>query len=238
MLGIGLLLLVQSSNSKKLKLYQCQQPDGTVVTQDRRCEVTRLTQVKPKPKRTNAVKSSKVKKQASKQFLQQPTEKSTTHKKSSSFLTQNRQRSPYFNLGWDKFIPKNWYQRKIQSNQYHQLLLSQQPLAKNNDFKNGVKLLVYPKTHQSLRQDAFAKALTLYHQIREQHSKQLINSHFKAHERFKIFNIEYKTSHATKAFTEFYIDEANNDLFVLTILSPPGQWQQHQQLANLLNSRL
>ncbi len=230
--GIGLLLLSLATVAKKTKLYQCQQADGTVVTQDRRCEVTRLQQAKVPAQREESKKSKKSKLETVKSH---PVFKSKAPVK---FKQGTHSRSAFFNVEWDQFIPPNWFVEKTTSHHYHQWLFSLTRLKGNHDFRTGIKLTVYPKTQQNYQQNAFAKALTLYHQIREQYSSQLINSHFKTHERFKIFNVEYKTNPTTKAFTEFYIDEANNDLFVITIQSPHEQWEQYLALAMKLQKNL
>lgn len=227
--GIVLLLVLTSADSKKFKIYKCQQSDGSVITQDRRCEVTQLQQVKPQKRVAKSVeKYSKTKKQAQ-----------GKKRKSMRVATKSiTQRSPYFTFGWDQFIPKNWLLRKEDFGRYHLLLLSKTQFNDSRDFHTGLKLEVYPRTKQALHQDAFAHALTIYHQIRERYKNQLINSHFKTHKRYKIFNVEYKLNHNNNAFTEFYIDEANNDLFVLTIQSPKNKWAQHQNLADKILSHL
>jgi hypothetical protein len=227
--GLMLLFVLFGADGKKFKIYKCQQADGTVVTQDRRCEVTRLQQpklnknvVKPVIK-PNSPRSSSPKK---------------VRKKVARTVGSNNQRSPYFTFGWDQIIPKNWLLRKEEFASHHQLLLSKTKFTGSRDFNSGLKLAVYPQTNRTMSEDAFAKALTIYHQIRERYSNQLINSHFKTHNRYKIFNIEYKIDNTIYAFTEFYIDEDNNDLFVLTIQSPQNKWQQHQVLAEKIFSHL
>lgn len=224
---------IANAQGKKIKLYQCEQADGTVVTQDRRCQVTRLQQAEAKP----VIKASKT---PSKSFKTTPSQFIAREKtRAVELLKLNKKaRSPYFSIGWEATIPKSWWLNKIENDRLHQLLFSSKALKTMGDFEIGVKLSVYPKTQQNYRQDAFAKALTLYHQIREQFSNQLVNSHFKSHKRFKIFNIEYKIKNNIKAFTEFYIDEFNNDLFVITIQSPAEQWQQHLNLAHIIQSSL
>lgn len=217
--------------SKTPKLYRCQQADGREVVQDRRCVVTQLQTanssqskpIKPKPKPKVLVATNK----GGKAVGSKPR---TTN--------GSQARSPFFVFGWDRFLPANWMLVKEQVGSTQHLMLSKTRFNGSNDFMAGIKLSVYSKTMKSQRQGAFALALSLYHQIREQYSEQLIDSQFKTHQRYKIFNIGYRVQNSFTALTEFYIDESNNDLFVLTIQSPQSNWQLHQQLANQITSNL
>ncbi|TDR18407.1 hypothetical protein C8D91_2324 [Marinicella litoralis] len=224
-----LLLFPVALYAKTPKFFHCQQEDGRVVVQDRRCDITQLQQAQPKlkvsPKRQKKVK---VKDQGSVKPLQ--TKAQNTY--------SNQDRSPYFVFGWDRFLPANWMLLKEEVGSIHHLLLSKSKFNGSNDFVSGIKLSVYSQTMRHQQQGAFSLALTLYHQIREQHSNQLIDSQFKSHERFKIFNIGYRINPSISALTEFYIDESNNDLFVLTIQSNQRNWSLNQILANEIISNL
>jgi len=218
--------------AKTPRLYHCQQLDGRVVIQDRRCQITDLTESKPqKTSRQNKMsQSSPVTEMAPPKNFTKPAKNSSNAEK--------KNRSPYFKFGWDRFIPVNWQLRKEQLGLFHQIMLSKNQFKGAEDFDVGLKLKVYPKTNLSYQKGAFSVALNLYHQIRKQYSNHLIDSQFKSHQRFKVFNIGYQLPHQVLALTEFYIDEQNNDLFVVTIQSPQSSWYLHQQLAEELISRL
>jgi len=53
-----------------------------------------------------------------------------------------------------------------------------------------------------------------------------------------VFNIKYRLPGGRLALTEFFIDEHNNDLFVLTIQSDNQKWRSHEQLAEQIIARL
>ena len=226
--------MVSAASAKKPEVYRCQQPDGSVVIQDRKCLVTHSL---PAP--------AKSAKPGTRQQIRSPGRPS--HSPQVTFDPQARvnrprsaaqERSDYFQLGWERFLPANWLLIKDETPFVHHLWLSLQRFTSGQDFLQGVKLTVYPATHRSYREGAFSHALNLYHAIREQHQERLLDSQFKSHERFKVFNLKYQLAAQRLALTEFYIDEANNDLFVLTIQSDNASWRQHELLATQIISRL
>jgi|GEM_PF-1479511 len=224
-----LLLASGVAASKTPKLYHCQQKDGRVVIQDRRCIATQLQRAKP-----IAPSPAKSQPKVSTNSIARSQNSKTKTRKS----IDKQSRSPFFVFGWDRFLPANWMLVKEEVGSTQHLMLSKTRFKGSNDFLSGIKLSVYSQTMKSQRVDAFALALSLYHQIREQHSERLIDSQFKTHSRYKIFNIGYQVENSITALTEFYIDESNNDLFVLTIQSPKSNWSLHQKLANQISSNL
>jgi len=223
--------------AKAPELYRCEQNNGTVVIQDRRCMITDLQQNKAQ-KSQRRVLSKRVisnKKAHSTQATnpsQRPNRSNTTKSR------QNSSRSPYFNMGWDQFIPINWMMHKIITSKYQQLLLSRMQFKNSNDFSQGVKLTVYNNTMQESRLDAFAQALKLYHQIRDNSSFKLLGSQFKTHANYKAFNIKYQNQRQQLLLTEFYIDEDYNDLFVITVQAKEADWSLNWQLAMKIISQL
>ncbi len=223
-----LLLSTFLSAAKTPKLYRCLQDSGNVVVQDRRCAVTQLQQAKPPVK--NTTKKNK---------LTHPNTSVVKRRQQSSKQPQSIQsRSPYFVFGWDRILPANWQLLKEEVGSTEHLLLSKSRFNDSSDFVAGIKLSVYPKTMRSSSQGAFSMALALYHEIRERHHNRLIDSQFKSHDRFKVFNIGYRLPESMTALTEFYIDESNNDLFVLTIQSSQLNWTLHQRLADRIINNL
>jgi hypothetical protein len=235
MKGVWVLLLLPIIGlAKTPEVYHCQQADGSVVIQDRRCLATHSRTVKPvEHKKTTQATATKPRTSGQlpgvsrRPALQAPDRR---HGKQA--------KSRYFQLGWERFLPANWLLIKNESPFVHHLWLSLQRFTGGQDFNQGVKLSVYPATHRSYRQGAFTQALDLYHGIREQYQEQLLDSQFKSHERFKVFNLKYQLSDKRLALTEFYIDEFNNDLFVLTIQSDIASWRRHEQLATQIISQL
>ena len=110
-------------------------------------------------------------------------------------------------------------------------LLSKSQFNGAAEFNEGVKLEVYPDTIRRSRQEAFAQALVLYHRIRDNQKFKLLDSQFKAHDNYKVFNIKYLQPNEKVALTEFYIDEFNNDLFVVTIQAKQSNWLLNWGLA-------
>ena len=127
---------------------------------------------------------------------------------------------------------------KIKTSQYDQLLLSRQKFKGFSDFKEGVKLTVYADTMRKFRHGAFAQALNHYHQIRDNSHYKLLDSQFKSHLNFKVFNIKYRLKSGALALTEFYIDENHNDLFVLTVQSKESSWLSNWTFAEQLIRQL
>jgi hypothetical protein len=225
-----LLIGFAATNAKAAEIYRCVQNDGSVVIQDRPCMVTKLQQPKAKnaPKRSlNKIPSSKPINQA----RRTPETNQTTGK-------QRSNRSPYFTFGWDRFIPSNWVMQKINTTAFQQLLLSKNQFNSSIDFRDGVKLSVYSDTMRTSGVGAFAQALQLYHQIRDNSSLQLLDSQFKTHPSYKVFNIKYQNQKQHILLTEFYIDEVHNDLFVLTVQANQSQWPLNWQLAEKIIQQL
>ncbi len=222
--------------AKKPSFYRCQQADGSVVVQDRRCQSTSLAEAKPqvsKPKRPASRSQNSVVKKTN-----IPRQNQRINHSSSRRSDANRARSPYFTLGWDRFIPANWQLQQIKTQQYDQLLMSRTQFKGLSDFREGVKLSVYADTMRRHRQGAFAHALQLYQQIRDNNGYTLLDSQFKSHPNYKVFNIKYMLGNKDLALTEFYIDENHNDLFVVTVQARAASWQPQWQLAERVINQL
>lgn len=231
---LWLLLIISGASAKAPEVYQCQQTDGSVVIQDRKCLVTHsrpAPEQAPKPNTRHTPQARRATPGNSRTVID-PQARVTRPQ------TAAQSRSAYFQLGWERFLPANWLLVKDETPFVHHLWLSLQRFTGGRDFLQGVKLSVYPSTHRSYRQGAFSHALNLYHAIREQHQQRLLDSQFKSHERYKVFTLKYQMTGQQIALTEFYIDEANNDLFVLTIQSEHAAWRQHEQLAMQIISQL
>lgn len=232
------LLICTQIDAKAPKLFSCVQKDGTTVIQDRRCMVTAIQQPKTKIKVPQQLRKT------TPDF--KPTNRSKlTKKNASKFNKPNSQlnsnvsnRSPYFTFGWDRFIPATWLLKKVETLTYEQTLLSDIQFTGLNDFKQGVKLSVYANTMQTSRLDSFAQALQLYHQIRDNSHFQLVDSQFKAHTKYKVFNIKYQNSDKQLMLTEFYIDESNNDLFVVTVQAAESNWLNNWRMAEQIIKQL
>ncbi len=214
-------------------MYRCQQADGTVIIQDRRCAVTELQKPKTVRPKTSKQQHNRTTAATSPKQLFKPNNLNRQSSRNS-----HSARSPYFNFGWDKFIPANWQLHKTKTDQYDQLLISRNRFNGYHNFKEGIKLSVYPNTMRLFRQGAFAEALKHYHGIRDNSHYKLLDSQFKTHSHFKVFNIKYMLNHSTLALTEFYIDEKHNDLFVLTVQSNEAAWLSNWNFAEQIINKL
>ncbi len=220
--------------TKKPDLYRCLQADGSVVIQDRRCQATHLQQAKPqesKPKRLKPIPSKPMVKNTD------PV-KAINRRAHTTKVQKNAQRSPYFNVGWERFIPANWQLQQIKTQRFDQLLMSRSRFNGLNDFREGVKLAVYADTVRKHRQGAFAHALQLYERIRDNEAYTLLDSQYKNHPNYKVFNIKYLLGNKDLALTEFYIDETHNDLFVLTVQARESSWLPQWQFAERIINQL
>jgi hypothetical protein len=226
--------LVSSAAAKKSQVYACQQADGSTVIQDRRCQVTQLQQVKVKPKQSKSLKQN----QPFVKNTNKPTSTIPNTQSTPKTYRSTKIRSPYFTFGWDEFIPKNWQMLHNKSIIADHWLLSKTQFNGAAEFNEGVKLEVYPDTMRRSRQEAFAQALVLYHRIRDNQSFKLLDSQFKAHDNYKVFNIKYLQPNEKVALTEFYIDESHNDLFVITVQARQTNWQLNWQLAESIVANL
>ncbi|MCX7554660.1 hypothetical protein OS175_12285 [Marinicella sp. S1101] len=221
--------MASSLQAKKTKLYHCNQADGTTVIQDRKCAVTALQQ------KSQATRSERKKPlQRRPKPLQQP------HQSVKPSMPNNiaQARSPYFSFGWARFIPANWSVYKRQSRDHEQTWWSRKVLNSPAEFQAGVSLKAYKDTMSNLRMGAFAQALLLYHQIRDNPGHRLLDSQFKSHDRFKVFNIKYQQPNNILTTTEYYIDDHNNDLFVITAQAPEAQWSVQWGLAEKIINQL
>lgn len=226
-----LLLFYTLSHSAQTKIFRCQQPDGTIVIQDIHCKATSLkraaSQKSGNLQRTNPPKKPVTR--ASKR-VQRSLESPSTAKQTN--------RSPYFTFGWSDFIPVNWSSQQRSNHYFEETFWSKDILNSPADFKTGVILRAYRNTMKSGRVDAFAQALNIYHGIRDDNDNTLIDSQFKRHDRFKVFNIKYEQPLGLITTTEFYIDESYNDLFVVTVQSEEKQFLAQWQLANQIIEKL
>ncbi len=229
---VVLLLISASSWAKKGELYRCKQADGSTVIQDRRCMVTGLQQ-STTPKKVNK-KPLKTKQSRKQSALNLPTKARAQTRQSN----QSHGRSGYFTFGWDRFIPVNWQMHKLMANGVDRLLLSKTQFQGAHDFDQGVELDVYGSTMSRLGKGAFAQALVLYHRIRDNGDFQLLDSQFKTHDSYKVFNIKYLQSNQRITLTEFYIDERHNDLFVVTVQANEANWPLYWQMAERIINQL
>ncbi len=221
MFALGGMLLVLSVVAKKPELYRCLQKDGTVVIQDRMCMVTDLQKAPTKPENKPLKPTLKSKKES--------LGASVTSVQKSSF--SETKRSPYFTFGWERFIPANWLIYRQKASGYEATWWSETKFTSPADFIDGVVLRVYKNTMAYEKQGAFAQALEHYHGIRDNDRFKLLDSQFKNHNRFKVFNIKYQQPDDILTITEYYIDERHNDLFVLTVQARPSLWTKQWELA-------
>ncbi len=232
-LRTALLLLFSTQLwAKKPEIYRCKQADGSTVIQDRRCVVTGLQKSVAPKSRANKTQNRNTSR-TKPPVISQPRVRSQSPKNN-----QSHRRSGYFTFGWDRFIPVNWQMHKLMANGFDRLLLSKSQFKGTDDFDQGVELDVYGNTMTRLGKGAFAQALVLYHRIRDNTDFQLLDSQFKTHESYKVFNIKYLQANQRIALTEFYIDERHNDLFVVTVQASEANWSLYWQMAERIINQL
>ncbi|WP_223788887.1 hypothetical protein [Marinicella meishanensis] len=235
--AVGLLLLgsVLTAAAKKPTMYRCQQPDGRVVIQDRRCSVTQLPETRPKTPVTKRPQTA---------TTPPPREAKPAQVQPRQGMrpvppqNQRQSRSPYFAADWSRFIPKHWQKLRIQTQQNEQWLISLQAFEGLGDFNQGVRLAVYANTLRNQRQGAFALALQLYQQLRDNPGITLLDSQYKSHPNFKVFNVKYQNADRQLVVTEYYIDEQHHDLFVLTVQAPANSWSAQWLMAEHIINQL
>lgn len=195
-----------------------------MVIQDRRCAVTGLqnqsksvVKNKPKVKTKSTAKTTQVKAPSTRAY--QPR---TNQRRISSPAKHHQQ--------WQSAIPANWQMLSQKRSLQEHWWFSQSPIKQYSDFRQGVRVTLYKDTVRSNRKVAFAQALALYHEVRNDPENQLLDSGFKSHERYKVFNIKYlRNEHVV--LSEYYVDESSNQLYVLTIQAKQSKWSAPQQLA-------
>jgi hypothetical protein len=211
------LLFINQAPAAKFKLYHCQTTTGSVVVQDRPCAVTRMKSVKPgsqSKKRNKAVTGSK----------QKYTPKSLAQASLSS--SQNRSPQAFIDI-----VNKRKWPSELNRNGHGWQLTVQVP-GKNNSEQAGQLSVQYFRNPQAtLNQDAFSYALDLYHEIRHQY--RLIDSRFKSHPAYKIFNIAYHKAQLS-ANTEFYMGKFDGSLWVFSLQSQSNEFTKtHHLMAQL-----
>lgn len=196
------LTVTNQAPAAKFKLYHCQTTAGPVVVQDRPCAVTRMKSVQ-------LDRQSKDRNKPATNNKQKYTPKTLAQASLSS--TQNRSPQAFIDI----VNRRNW-PLKLTRNGHGWQLTVQVP-GKNNSEQAGQLSVQYFRNPQAtLNQDAFSYALDLYHEIRHQY--RLIDSRFKSHPAYKIFNIAYHKAQLS-ANTEFYMGKFDDSLWVFSLQS-------------------
>lgn len=190
----------------KFKLYHCQSSSGTVVVQDRPCAVTHLSSVKPTDQTKN-----RNKKPANNILKYTP----KTLSQASSGTVQNIPPQAFVDIA-----NKSKWRSKLNHNGHGWQLTIYLPGNDNSEQAGQLSVRYYRNPQNTLNQDAFSYALNLYHEIRHQY--QLIDSKFKSHPAYKIFNIAYQKT-SLSARTEFYMGKFDQSLWVFSLQSHANQ---------------
>lgn len=212
--GLSLGLLVLSPiQAKKLTLYHCQAQNGTVVVQDRACAVTRLP-----PAQSDRQQPVSPRTRPDKTPGHQP-----KTPQQAGLQTNPRASSQAF---VDMAHARQWPAKINRNNHGWQLIIDVPKVTQDNQAAR-VSVEYFNNPAVTLNQDAFSYALTIYHGIRRQY--RLIDSEFKSHPAYKVFNVAYQKS-AQSAKSEFYIGKLDGSLWVFTLQSDPANLAKSRQI--------
>ena len=205
-------LSLNLAQAGQFKLYHCKTDDGPVVVQDRPCAVTRMNPATKKSAQPNQRKA----RQANK-----PKHKPKSFKQAASAPIQAASSKAFIEIAH-----KNNWPAQLSRNQ-HGWHLSVDVPGRSHNQSSQVSVRYFKNPEQTLNTDAFSYALNLYHGIRHQYH--LIDSQFKSHSAYKVFNIVYKKA-TQSAKSEFYISKRNGSLWVFSFESSAAGLAQTQRV--------
>lgn len=190
----------------KLKLYHCQSADGNRVVQDRPCAVTGTINVKP-----GAQQQSKTRHDVTKPTGPKPP-------RPNNFTSHARKdKQPVSSQAFVDLLQGQPWASQITQNR-HGWHLTATLSAQNNQQPSRVSVEYFKNPGLTLNQEAFSYALNRYHRIRLTYP--LLDSEFKSHPAYKVFNIIYRHA-AQAAISEFYVSKADASLWVFSLQCNP-----------------
>lgn len=239
-----LLIFSGAVAAKKNKIRSCTLPSGEVVLMDKACPKRSTTQAYQKPAK------SKISTAGQRRWHQKTTQASTNTKKSKAFKprssqqsTTNVQHQAALSLPLNRLLasvkaPNGWFVQSFKVPRGDVITAGPKRLIRPNALKTGVTLARFTNTFEHFKKDAFSVAIDQFHDIRFDDKNELIESEFIAHERFKVFNVHYKKNRlrqkTVRYLVQFYVDEKNNDLYVMEFKAPNQHWQRLTQVRQRL----
>ncbi len=214
-LVIGLVLMsLNVAHGATFKFYHCQSEEGSVVVQDRPCAVTRLATAKP----------GQIKQRPSKQLKTPQIATRSDHKRLDYSAAQRIQ--PVSVHTFTDLIDRHQWTSKITQNQHGWQLVVNIP-GQTGSPSNQVSVEYFKNPEQTLAQEAFSYALNRYHKIRLNYP--LVDSEFKSHPAYKVFNIIYRLSKQT-AKSEFFVSKLDGSLWVFSSQCHPTDQAKTQRV--------
>ena len=126
--------------------------------------------------------------------------------------------------------PGNWFVQSFSVPKGDVITASPKRLMRPNALKTGATIHRYANTVKNFRKDAFSVAIDMFHNIRFDEKNELTESEFIKHKKFKVFNVHYKKKrlrqNTLKIVAQFYVDEKNDDLYVVQFKAPAQHWQR------------
>jgi len=205
-------LSLNFAQAGQFKLYHCQSKDGSVVVQDRPCAVTRMNSTNTKRSGSNQRKIP---------LANRPKHTPKSFKQAASAPAQTVSSQAFIEIA-----NKNHWPVRLISN-HHGWQLSVDVPGIRNHHPGKVTVDYFKSPERTLDTDAFSYALNLYHGIRHQYHS--IDSQFKSHPSYKVFNIVYGKS-TQSAKSEFYISKLDGSLWVFSLESSPANLVKAQQI--------
>ncbi len=225
------LMMHPAAAKKKLKIRSCTMPNGDVVLMDKPCPINSKTDDYKKPTKPNkkSAKLPRAKKKKSQppsiQWLNpesQPAAKTSHHNPERTISLRTLMASIQ--------APSQWFIQSFKVQGGDAITASAKRLLTPGKLVTGASLKRFNNTSRYFNKGAFTVAIDMFQQIRFNPQHELTESEFVAHPRFKVFNVHYRKTRlrqsTLKAVTQFYVDDENNDLYVLHFQAPENHWQR------------
>lgn len=237
-----LVLFFMPLSAKKLKLRTCTLPDGQTVLMDKACPVNSQTGTYKKPK----VKSTQLTKRHWHQQSSTVTQKKKVKNKQ-PIISQSSKHRPEKALALSQLLasvkaPANWYIQTFSIPKGDVISVSPKRLVRPNSLKTGATIQRFTNTVKHFKKTAFSVAIDMFHQIRFDENSEMTESEFIAHKKFKVFNVHYQKKRLRqkplKIVVQYYVDEDNDDLYVLEFKAPKAHWSRLKTIKDRLFSQI
>ncbi|WP_154223368.1 hypothetical protein [Marinicella rhabdoformis] len=233
-----LLLITTSVSAKKLKLRTCTLSDGQVVLMDKACPVNSQVGTYKKPAKKAQTQNKRHWHQQS--ATEAPKKQSKINRQTSNSRSKhNSELSINLNtLLASVKAPSSWYVQSFSVPKGDAITVSPKRLIRPNSLKTGATIKRFANTVKNFKKPAFSVAIDMFHQIRFDENIELTESEFIAHSKFKVFNVHYQKKrqrqHTLKIVVQFYVDEDNDDLYVVQFQAPKTHWSRLNPIKNQL----
>lgn len=232
------LFVLNPVSAKKLKLRTCTLADGQTVLMDKACPVNSKAGSYKKPtKKSQGISKKHWHQQSS------PNVRKTPKKTQRQTYTGNTKHRPENALTLNALLasvkaPASWYVQSFSIPKGEAITVSPKRLIRPNSLKTGATIERFTNTVKNFKKPAFSVAIDMFHQIRFDESSELTESEFIAHSKFKVFNVHYQKKrlrqHTLKIVVQFYVDEDNDDLYVVQFQAPKTHWSRLNPIKNQL----